>query len=715
MKRNSNRSIPNLRGFTGRCLIGGIPALLAALAFAPLVADADPQPFRDRGDIKQAAQRIDALAETALRDAGLKPAALADESAFLRRTYLATVGRIPTEAEIAAYRADSSSEKSRHLVDELLASKGYESHMFNWWADMLRARGRLAQRASGEPYIHWLKSSIARNKRYDTMVKELLTASGPVHQRGNGATGYLMRDRNMPEDNMSNTIRLFLGSRVECAQCHNHPFDKWTQKQYFEMVAFTGGIQYARNGRQDPRARELAKQAQAKWGRNGIRALRRTLEPTYIGIFGSGTGMARLPKDYQYEDAKPLDWTVAAPLFDPPVHINVNMPNEEELRRRIRGRNKEKKIQRALKRVRPQEADSRLAFAEWLTASTNPRFSKVIANRLWQRAFGRGLIEPVDDIKDDTVAAAPELMEYLSQLMVELDFDMREFQRVLFNTRLWRRQAIAPADTPGTIADLRGPVLRRMSAEQAWDSMLTLVVRDLDSKLQPPLGPRAERVYGTFDKLDGATDEEILEQAGRLALRYSDPEKAREMQRAERAKVQRANRAKRKQAGPLYRQLKLAKRAGDQAKMAEIHAKLRAMGLQPPGSRAGRGVNDLARSSDLPSPAPAGHLLRELGQSERELIGEAHVDPTVPQILALVNAFLEQKLLTNPDATVTRSVRDARGPKAKVKTAFLAVLGRAATSSERSMWERELSRGGVEAERDLIWTLVNTHEFLFIQ
>ena len=320
-----------------RWLTWGLPALLAALAFAPLIAEADPQPTRDVADVKRAAQQIDKLVETALREAGLKPAPLADEATFLRRTYLAIVGRIPTEAEIAAYAKASSSEKSRHLIDELLASKGHESHMFNWWADLLRARGRLAQRASGEPYIHWLKSSIARNKSYDTMVKELLTASGPVHQRGNGATGYMMRDRNMPEDNMSNTIRLFLGSRVECAQCHNHPFDKWTQKQYFEMVAFTGGIRYARNPREDPRARELAKQAQDKWGRNGVRALRRTLEPTYIGIFGSGTGMARLPKDYQYDDAKPLDWTVASPLFDPPVHVNVEMPNEEELRRRIRG------------------------------------------------------------------------------------------------------------------------------------------------------------------------------------------------------------------------------------------------------------------------------------------------------------------------------------------------------------------------------------------
>jgi len=692
-----------------------VPAIFAFLTLAYTDVGAGPTPTRGLAKVKSDAAAIDKLVETALRDAGHKPAPLADEATFLRRTYLAIVGRIPSDDEIGSYKKASGSEKARHLVDELLASRGHESHMFNWWADLLRTRGRLAQRASGEPYIHWLKTSIARNKHYDTMVKELLTASGPVHQRGNGATGYMMRDRNMPEDNMSNTIRLFLGSRVECAQCHNHPFDKWTQKQYFEMVAFTGGIRYAKNGRNDPRARELAKQAQQKWGRNGVRALRRTLEPTYIGIFGSGNGMVRLPKDYQYEDAKPLEWTTAQPLFDPPVHITVNMPNEEELRRRIRGRNKEKKIQRMLKRVRPKDADTRLAFAEWITASTNPRFSTVIANRMWARAFGRGLIEPVDDIKDDTVAASPELMEHLSRLMVSLDFDVREFQRVLFNTRLWRRQAVAPADERGNVADLRGPVLRRMTAEQAWDSLLTLVVDDLDGRLQPPLGPRAERIYQTFDKLAGATDDEIIEQAGRLAMRYSNPEKARAMQRAARDKQRQEMRKKKQQARPLMRDLKLARRAGDQAKIAEIYAKLRAMGLPTPRSRAGRGVNDLARASDLPSPAPDGHLLRELGQSERELIEASHTDPTVPQILALLNAFIEQKLLKNSNAALMRSLSAARGPKATVKSAFTNVLGRSPTSSERAMWEREVSRGGNEAVRDLVWTLVNTHEFLFIQ
>ena len=109
---------------------------------------------------------------------------------------------------------------------------------------MLRVKSRLDGGVSGQPYIDFVKDSLAENQPFDEFVQEMLTAEGANLDEGNGAVGYYLRDRNMPEDNMSNTIRVFLGTRLECAQCHDHPFDDWTQRQYFEMVAFTGGMSY---------------------------------------------------------------------------------------------------------------------------------------------------------------------------------------------------------------------------------------------------------------------------------------------------------------------------------------------------------------------------------------------------------------------------------------------------------------------------------------
>jgi len=693
-----------------RMLAGAIPALLFLLAAWPAPEATADQSELSPGDVKRMAARIDALIAEALSAKGLKPNPLAPEEVVARRTYLAVAGRIPTGAELRDYLRDPSTEKSYRLVDALLASPAYASHNFNWWADLLRTRGRLAQQTSGEPYMHWLKESLARNKPYDDMVRELLSAEGPAHKRGNGATGYYMRDRNMPEDNMSNTIRVFLGSRVECAQCHNHPFDKWTQKQYFEMVAFTGGIQYQQNPRQDRRLLQLAEKAREKWGRNGQRALFRTLQPVSIGIYGAGTGAAQLPKDYQYDNGSPNELVEATPIFDPPVFLDVALPAEAPTARRGRGRRGN---------VRLPEIDSRRLFAEWITSPRNERFATVIANRMWKKLFGRGLIEPVDDMKDDTVASSPELMAHLRDLMVQLDFDVKAFQRVLLYTKTWRREACTPADGPGNAADLRGPALQRMSAEQAWDSLLTLVVDDLDGKLQPALSMRAEFVYRQYESLADASDDEILEQTGRLVLRYTDPEEFRKQQQAQRTRQAAVRRQMQQEARELYQEYNRARRRKDEDAMLRIADQLREKGLPVPGERrgagAGRGIRDLARASDLPSPAPDGHLLRELGQSERELIQESHTDPTVPQILALLNSFLEQRLLMNRDALLMRDLADAGNGKSRLDTAFLAVLGRKPTATERRDWEKDLSRGGDKAVRDLVWTLVNSHEFLFIQ
>ncbi|MHC4452585.1 MAG: DUF1549 domain-containing protein [Planctomycetota bacterium] len=695
-----------------RTLAGGIPALLILLSAWPSDEAAADQTGLDRAAVKRMAARIDALAAEALQAHGLKPNPLAPEEVVARRTYLAIAGRIPTGAEMRAYAKASSNDKGYQLADSLLDSPAYVSHNFNWWADLLRTRGRLAQRTSGEPYMHWLKQSLAENKPYDKMVRELLTADGAVHERGNGATGYYMRDRNMPEDNMSNTIRVFLGSRVECAQCHNHPFDKWTQKQYFEMVAFTGGIQYQKNVRQDERMRKLGAQAREKWGRNGQRALFRTLQPAFIGIYGNGTGAAQLPKDYQYDNGRPNDLVEATPIFDPPVFVDVHLPDQSQPETRRGGRNR-----RASMRL--PEVDSRSLFADWLTSKRNDRFATVIANRMWKKLFGRGLIEPVDDIKDDTVPSSQKLMDHLRDLMIELDYDVKAFQRVLLYTRTWRRAACIPSEGAGNAADLRGPALRRMTAEQAWDSLLTLVVDDLDKSLQPALSRRAEVVYRQYEQLASASDEEIMERTSRWVLRYTNPEEFRRQQRQQRTKANEVRQKLKREARALYQRYNRARRQKDEAQLAEIAAELRAKGLRVPGEkrgpRAGRGVRDLTRASDLPSPAPDGHLLRELGQSERELIQESHSDPTVPQVLALLNSFLEQKLLTNKQATLMREIGSARGSKSKLDAAFLAVLGRKPTSTERRDWERTLSKGGDQAVQDLVWTLVNTHEFLFIQ
>ena len=149
-------------------------------------------------------------------------------------------GRIPTFSELSEFLESENEDKRAQLIDELLESEGYVSSYYNFWADILRVKSR-GRRTIMVSYQEWIKDSLRENLAYDKFVRELITSEGYVWD--DPAVGYYLRDAGMPLDNMSNTAQVFLGTRMQCAQCHDHPFDKWTQKEYYHMAAYTIGLQ----------------------------------------------------------------------------------------------------------------------------------------------------------------------------------------------------------------------------------------------------------------------------------------------------------------------------------------------------------------------------------------------------------------------------------------------------------------------------------------
>jgi len=247
--------------------------LLPAAVHPQESARAAQLPSPDR--IHAASAELDRLLDEELRVRGVRPSERIDDDEFCRRAWLVIAGRIPTAGELASFVADRSKGKRDDLVDRLLASPAHVSHAFNRWADVLRIQSRGMRGTSGEPYAHWLKQALADDRPYDELVRELLTAQGPAHARGNGATGWYLRDLGMPLDNLSNAMRTFLGTRMECAQCHDHPFDTWTQKQFYELAAFTGGMRYAAEGSgMDPRRLQTqTRELRQKYGEDAQRVL----------------------------------------------------------------------------------------------------------------------------------------------------------------------------------------------------------------------------------------------------------------------------------------------------------------------------------------------------------------------------------------------------------------------------------------------------------
>jgi len=585
-----------------------------------------------RATALEAAKKVDEFVAANYEKYKVEPNPLTTDAQFVRRIYLDITGRIPSYQQTVKFLTSKDADKRAALIDELLGSEGYASHSFNYWADVLRYTDHITQDVRGEPYRQWIKQSLAENKPWDKMVYEMITAEGLIWE--NPATGYMQRDAYMPLDNMNNTVRIFLGTRIGCAQCHNHPFDRWTQKEFYQMAAFTIGTSPNAGGgdkrywAQNPSNRleeEYAEIIQEEEDRRNQHYEFERLMSVNMRVLNTDPNRKiNLPGDYAYDDAKPGDVVEPATLFGSAAEI------------------------------RPGETP-RQAFARWLTEKENPRFARTLANRLWQRAFGIGQIEPVDDMTDHTVAENPELMVFLETQLKDLNFDMKEYLRILFNSQTYQRQACAEEIPIGSPYHFQGPALRRMSAEQVWDSFLTLALENPEEFRELPADLRTTAIGHDLTTVSAV---ELLD----------------------------SNRKAAEVDGMRYK----------------LESKYRYQDVI------------LARASELPSPLPANHFIRVFGQSDRELISSSSTQGSVPQVLFMFNGPISHMLLEKNSA-IYNIVMKKRTANEGIKAVFLTVLNREPDAEDLALGALEVKFNGPAGYGNVIWALVNTREFLFIQ
>ena len=278
-----------------------ITFLLISIAMQIGHAVAEPTQVRELAD------QIDGVVITRLEQINQQRRAEIDDYTFCRRIYLDAIGRIPTLDELDTFVEDTDPQKRSNLIRKLLDSKGYQSHWYNYWADLLRVKYVGDKLHHPGNYAQWIKESLRNNKPYDQMAHELINAKGPLYKPGNGATGFYAREP-MPLDHLANSVKTFLGLSIECAQCHDHPFDAWTQKDFYKLAAFSSKTHlrvdptpdieksYARD------RRVLKNKSFDEWI-----VYRESVRVKHAAIHGNGTGFMRLPHDYQYEDGKPFE------------------------------------------------------------------------------------------------------------------------------------------------------------------------------------------------------------------------------------------------------------------------------------------------------------------------------------------------------------------------------------------------------------------------
>ena len=610
--------------------------------FAEACRQLQPRPSLAADVIARAAAKLDETILLALTKANEKPNPLTDDETFARRLHLDLIGRIPTAEELKVFLADTKPDKRSRLVDSLLNSPGYTMQMFNWFADMLRVKDDYGKGAKAFLFEDWLKDMVTVNLPWDALVKEMLTADGKLSE--SGPAGFLLRDAQMPLDGVSNLLTTFLGANVSCAQCHDHPLADWTQKDFYQIAAFFGAT--------DGYHEDVFKQIRRVAKNSNVAAKGQVLQMLGSNAFDLvdlPKNQLKFPADYKYDNAKP----------------------KEPVTPELISWSKEDKLSPAYKVDVSKPKELRDEFAKWMTSPENPRFATAIANRLWKKLFGIAVQEPVSDLDDPKLASNPELLAQLTLYMKQAKFDLREFQRVLCNTTAYQRQANPTPDPAKGHYLFNGPLVRRMTAEQAWDSILTLAG---GAKIDHSLLRRGDELKLTVVQ-GKVTEAAAMEVMAKM--------------QEERVKIPRTGKKNGK---------------GDNPQQLSGFYE----GTVP---RSLGGVL-LARASEIRQPAPESHFLRIFGQSDRMVADTNAADGSVPQMMFLMNGNVQQAV-TMASSTVQQAVTRAATQPDKITALYQSFLGRDPTADERKRLGTALDSGLTAA--DCAWALLNSREFLFVR
>lgn len=361
-------------------------------------------------------QEIDRILAGHWQDQQVEPAPLADDEELLRRVYLDLIGRTPTVYEIRTYLADRSPERYEQRVDQLLNSADHYSHLATIWRTFLIPDGiDLTAFGGVEAFDRWLAERFAKQRSYAQIVQELLQAEGRLSR--SGPLLFYSATKLNPDELAARTARVFLGMRLECAQCHDHPFEPWTQQDFWGLAAH-----FAQISRPQANLQAVS---------------------TVMQVRDVERGEVKLPD---------TDSVVSPSLLN-------GAQGDASLADKAR----------------------RVQLAAWITRPENPYFARATANRLWDLLFGQGIVNPVDDFGTQHPPRSPELLEVLASKLIEEDFDLQELLHAIALSRAYRLSSGAGTADDQRLAWFGQMSVKALSAEQMYDCITVATLLDSNS------------------------------------------------------------------------------------------------------------------------------------------------------------------------------------------------------------------------------------------
>ncbi len=347
---------------------------------------------------------IDNYVWTRLTSLGIQPSHVASDAVFLRRVYLYTIGTLPAVEEARTFLTDDSADKRSNLITSLLDRSEYADYWAMKWADILRVDRDIIKSPGTIAMTRWLRTQLAANRPYDEFVSEIVTARGNTNSES-AAAMYLVH--NDAEKLARSVSQVFLGVRIECAQCHQHPFEKWGQEDYFAFAGFFSGVK------------------------------NKKVTAAGTKIFDDAGADLKHPRT---GEAIPF-----AGLGSPPVQSSDGNA--------------------------PSSMSRRQALAEWITDKDNPFLAPMIVNRIWAHYFGRGLVDPVDDIRATNPASNEPLMNFLTDYLKTSQFDLKKLTTLILNSTTYQLSSITNESNVQDGQNFSHAMWRSLPAEVLLDAI----------------------------------------------------------------------------------------------------------------------------------------------------------------------------------------------------------------------------------------------------
>ncbi|MFT5470507.1 MAG: hypothetical protein ACI8UO_005636, partial [Verrucomicrobiales bacterium] len=683
---------------------------------------------------------IDRLLAEETADRKMMKAGQIDDAAFLRRTTVDLVGRIPSYEEIQEFNEWPSSERRAKLVDKLLEDPRYADRWMVFYSDMLRVRSNAR---GGRELQAWVYQSVAENKAWDKMASELLSASGRTTR--NPAVGYILNDGADPMSMAAATAQVFLGVRLSCAQCHDHPFDDWQQMEFYELAAYFGKTIQRENRfsntiytteqdmqrvlwppeREQPPTRdaveprfpfELVTYNDAPHYISRLEAIR-SKEAELAAVANSADSLDNLLESDAADKA--LDGGLGGfDVLGEAKKASVDLNVEGDLYR--------------MSQLRDQ-------LAELVTSPRNQYFARAFVNRVWAELNGRGFVEPLDNFNEYEARVAPQTMEYISREFIASGYDLKSLIRMITASKTYSRGHIEGEASPSQLELAEkyfgaSPV-RRMIGESLYDSIVMAGhledfkwsqgenVRLVTSQIRIPI------------KDDDEPETDVPAAAGgdepRMAMNNGD---------GGGAMAQSAGAGYDLEAGI---EVDFAKVLSDAAKteselvgmkaqadaelerQEEMRMMMEAQRRRPQRYQLKTVQEEkddnprFASTMRMPSPAPADHFVRVFGQPSRATLGEFRDDSSsLRQQLMMLNGKATHEAARVGSLEPMHAMLSGDKPQigASIRRAYLECLSREPDSDEFEMASEllETAESPLSGMADLRWALLNCHEFRFL-